>query len=244
MRFLLSCLSVLLIAAAPAKDFASKKEGKIYSYEYGWPRQAVAIPALNKKLTAEMIRNRSDIIGLAKSAYEDSKSNDAHFPEVGYQSLWTWALAGESSRLLSLDGESYEFTGGAHGNPAAMALLWDRLRNREITVAQLFRSPADYAALRPSYCVGLQAERRKKRGGTGKLDTLPEFDQCPKFSDLVTGIIDEDRDGRFEAVRFTANPYLAGPYVEGMYVVDVPATRGLIATLKPEYRSSFEAQRQ
>lgn len=244
MRIPLSCLSVLLLAAGPVKDFRIKHEGKIYAYEYAWPKQAVAIPALNKKLTAEMTRNRSDIIGWAKTAYADAKSNDGHFPEVGYESSWTWKFAGESARLLSLDGESYAFTGGAHGNPAAMALLWDRVLDREMTVARLFRRAADYAALRPGYCAGLEVERREKRGGTGKLETLPEFDRCPKLSDLVVGIIDKNGDGHFDAVRFTANPYLAGPYVEGMYVVDLPATRALIAKMKPEYRASFRAQRQ
>jgi hypothetical protein len=244
MRILFSCLSVLLVAAGPAKDFRIGHEGKIYSYDYAWPAQAVAIPALDKTLEAEMVRNRSGIISLATAASKDARSSGGHFPDGGYESSWTWRLAGETARLLSLDGESYAFTGGAHGNPAAMALLWDRVRNRQITVAELFRRPADYAALRPSYCAGLQAERRKKRGGSGTLATLPEFDQCPKLSDLVVGIVDEDGDGRFEAVRFTANPYLAGPYLEGIYVVDLPATSTRIAALKPQYRSSFEPQRQ
>ncbi len=244
MRILLPCLSILLVAAAPPADFKLKYEGKIYSYEYGWPKEAVAIPALNRKLTAEMMRNRSDIIASAKSAYDEAKSAGDHFPDVGYESSWTWRLAGESPRLLSLDGESYQFTGGAHGNPSAMALLWDRAVKREISVTQLFRTNAGFAKLRPAYCAGLQAERRKKRGGDGKLASLTEFDACPKLSDLVVEIIDENSNGRFDAVRFTADPYLAGPYVEGMYVVDLPATPALIDALKPQYRNSFEAQRQ
>ena len=235
MRILLLCLSVLLVAAAPPADFKLKYEGKIYSYEYGWPKEAVAIPALNKKLTAEMMRDRSDIIASAKSAYAQARAAGDHFPDVGYESSWTWRLAGESPRLLSLDGESYQFTGGAHGNPSAMALLWDRAANREISVAKLFGTPAAFAKLRPAYCAGLQAERRKKRGGNGRLATLPEFDTCPKLSDLVAEIVDQNSNGRFEAVRFTADPYLAGPYVEGMYVVDLPATPALIAALKPQY---------
>ena len=244
MRILLPCLSVLLLAAAPPADFKLKYEGKIYSYDYAWPKEAVAIPALNRKLTAAMVRNRSDFIASAQSAYHDAKAAGGHFPDGAFESSWTWRLAGESARLLSLDGQSYQFTGGAHGNPSAMALLWDRAADREISVERLFRTRAAFAKLRPAYCAGLQAERRKKRGGNGKLASLPEFDACPKFGDLVVEIIDENSNRRFEAVRFTADPYLAGPYVEGMYVVDLPATPALIAALRPQYWSSFESQRQ
>jgi hypothetical protein len=167
-----------------------------------------------------------------------------HFPEVGYESSWTWQTIGVTRKLLSLEAESYTFTGGAHPNPAMMALLWDRSKSREIGVNQLFQRARDYAALRSAYCKGLDAERRKKRGGEGKLGSLSEFDQCPKFSELVVGIVDDDGNSLFDALRFTANPYVAGPYVEGMYVVDLPITRALIAELKPEYRSTFEIQRQ
>jgi hypothetical protein len=58
MRTFIGIISLLLLAAAPAKDFKLKQQGKIYSYEYGWPKEAVAIPALNRKLSTEMIRNR------------------------------------------------------------------------------------------------------------------------------------------------------------------------------------------
>jgi Deacetylase PdaC len=241
---LIPLLPLLLAAAAPAQDFKAKHDGKIYSYEYGWPKEAVAIAALDRKLRQAMAEDRREIIGWATSAYKDAKADGFHFPEVGYQSSWTWKTAGSSRRLLSLEGESYQFTGGAHGNPAIMSLLWDRLSGREMTAAELFSRPADLASLRPSYCAELDKQRRNARGGDGKLGTFPEFDQCPKFADLVVGIIDHDHDGRFDAVRFTANPYLAGPYSEGMYVVDLPFTRGLIAALRPGYRSSFEAQRQ
>ena len=43
---------------------------------------------------------------------------------------------------------------------------------------------------------------------------------------------------------FVASPYVAGPYVEGEYEVELPVTARLIEALRPEYRESFEAQRQ
>jgi len=244
MRMLISCLSLLLVAAAPPAGFHLKHSGKIYSYEYGWPRDAVAIPALHRLLTREMNRNRRQIVEWATSAFKDAKSDESHFPDVGYESDWTWETVGSTGRLLSLEGDSYQFTGGAHGNPAAMSLLWDRSKGQAIRVEQLFRKPRDYARLRHAYCEALRKDRLEKRGGEPDLHTIPEFDACPKFSDLVVGIVDTNNDGRFDVLRFTANPYLAGPYSEGTYVEDLPVTRDVIASLKPEYRSAFRPQRQ
>lgn len=235
---------MLLVAAAPASDFHLKHSGKIYSYEYGWPKEAVAIPALHRLLTREMAHNRREIIEWATSAFKEEQSDGSHFPDVGYKSDWTWETVGSSTRLLSLEGESYQFTGGAHGNPAVMSLLWDRSKGQPIRVDQLFRRTRDYARLRPAYCEALGKDRLEKRKSDAKLHTIPEFDACPKLSDLVVGIVDDDRNGRFDVIRFTANPYLAGPYSEGTYVDDLPVTFDVIDSLKPEYRRSFEIQRQ
>jgi hypothetical protein len=244
MRAILACLSVLLVAAAPSAGFKLKHHGKIYSYEYSWPKEAVAIPALNRKLTQAMARNRREIAEEATSAFEDSRSYDTHFPEVGYETSLNWQTVGVTQKLLSLAGGSYSFTGGAHGNPAAVALLWDRTLNREIGVNALFASAARFAAVtRAPYCKKLDGERAKRREGE-RLDPLSDFNNCPKYSELAIYPADKNRNGRFERILFVASPYVAGPFAEGDYEIAVPVTPGLIAALKPEYRSSFEVQRQ
>ena len=93
-----------------------------------------------------------------------------------------------------------------------------------------------------SYCKRLDAERTKRREGE-KLD-LPEFNQCPKYSDLAIAPVDSNKNGRFDRIDFVASPYVAGPYVEGEYEILVPVTPKFIAALKPDYRGSFEPQRQ
>jgi len=82
----------------------------------------------------------------------------------------------------------------------------------------------------------------KRREGE-KLD-LPEFNSCPRYSDLAIAPVDNDKDGRFDSISFVAAPYVAGPYVEGDYEIVLPVTAKLIAALKPQFRSSFEPQRQ
>jgi hypothetical protein len=97
------------------------------------------------------------------------------------------------------------------------------------------------ALTRPGYCRALDAERRKRRQGE-RLGG--DFDECPKYGDLAIAPVDKNRNGRFDTIQFVASPYTAGPYAEGEYSIALPVTSQLIAAIKPEYRSSFERQRQ
>jgi hypothetical protein len=98
------------------------------------------------------------------------------------------------------------------------------------------------ALTRAAYCKGLDRERRKRRGNF--TPELPEFDACPKYSELAIAPVDKDKDGSFDTLDFVASPYAAGPYAEGVYEIELPVTPQLIAAMKPAYRNSFEAQRQ
>jgi hypothetical protein len=53
-----------------------------------------------------------------------------------------------------------------------------------------------------------------------------------------------DDDKPMTRITFHADPYVAGPYAEGDYDIDLPVTTAVIEAIKPEYRSSFETQRQ
>jgi hypothetical protein len=110
--------------------------------------------------------------------------------------------------------------------------------------SQSTRCSPTLANFRPShapYCKRLDAERAKRRQGE-KLGG--EFDQCPKYSELSVYPADKNRNGRFDRITFVASPYVAGPYVEGEYEISLPVSSALIAAMKPEYRASFEVQRQ
>jgi hypothetical protein len=238
-------ISLLVLAAVSgsavsARPFTLKGGAHQVSYEYSWPSEARAIPRLQAQLLKQMRNDRAEIIGMAK----ESRGDEWFEKGVGYQSTFTYELNGQSGRLLSLSGRQWQFTGGAHGNGSSIPLLWDKMQNREMTILQLFARPTEYALLAPIYCNGLEHERKEKRGGDGKLRTLPEFDECPKLSELSVELVDENQNHRFDHLRFTADPYVAGPYAEGEYTVDLPVTPRLIGGLKPEYRSSFEIQRQ
>jgi hypothetical protein len=233
--------ALVFAAAAGAKPVTVERDTKALEFSYGWPAEAAAIPALDRRFRGDMAKAlreaRENALEDEKLAREQKRDFNPHFFSV------KWTTAGESPRLLSMQSETGSFEGGAHPNSSYGALLWDRRLGRAISMGSLFTRSGDFGALtRAAYCRALDAERLKKREGE-KLD-LPDFNACPKYSDLAISPVDRNRNGRFDAIAFVASPYVAGPYVEGEYEIPVPVTARLIAALKPPYRGSFEVQRQ
>jgi hypothetical protein len=226
---------------AGAKPVSVKHDSKALDFTYAWPSEAAAIPALDRRF-------RADMANAYRKALSGAREDQKIYREQGREDIgdlysMTWTTAGETPRLLSLQNELSTFTGGAHPNTSYGALLWDRKLNREVATDALFRRPAEFGAVtRPAYCKALHAERNQRREGE-KLD-LPEFNACPKASELAISPVDSNGNGRFDRIAFVASPYTAGPYAEGEYDISVPVTARLVTALKPEYRGSFEAQRQ
>lgn len=224
----------------PAEPFKLAEENELIDFRYSYPAEAAAIPALAQRLQGDMARIKAEAIGFATedrdSAAEMPRPFHGHYLHKG------WTSSGNSPRLLSLVATTESFTGGAHGNSGFSALLWDRQAGREVRFSSLFAEPVRLEQLmRTPYCRALDAERLKRREG----EVLEgQFSECPKPSELIFAPSDDDGDRRFDHVRFLAGPYVAGPYAEGEYEISLPIPQSLPAALKPEYRESFEAQRQ
>jgi hypothetical protein len=242
MRWSIFPAAALLCAAiAGAKPVKVEHDTKALEFSYAWPTEAAAIPALDRRFRGDMAKALREA---RKNAQEDeqlAREQKRDFNPHYFSMQWT--TAGESARLLSLESEMGSFEGGAHPNTSFGALVWDRRSGREISMGSLFGRSGDFGDLtRSAYCKALDAERLKKRQGE-KLD-LPDFNACPKYSELAIAPVDGNRNGRFDAIDFVASPYVAGPYVEGEYAIQVPITRRIVAAMKPQYRSAFEVQRQ
>lgn len=235
----LAILGVALTGAA-AGPHKVERTSPALEFSYEWPAEAAAIPALDLKLYTDA----KTALGQAlKDAHADqalTRQQKREFHQHDYGA--GWETAGQTAQLLSLEGNFGGFTGGAHPNSYFKALLWDRKLNRQTSVGALFVRGGDLSTLtRQTYCKMLDAERKQRREG----ETLGgDFDECPKYSDLVIVPTDGNKNGRFDTLDFIASPYIAGPYVEGEYEIEVPVTAKLIVAIKPEYRASFEAQRQ
>lgn len=226
------------LLAASASAFQVHQKSALLDFDYRWPSQASAISRLRAQLIAQMNHDRSRYTKMA----ELDRAERAHhnFPFFRYSVSRALHFGGQTKRLVSFADERNVFTGGAHGNPSTRALLWDKELGRTINFADLFmRSPTPM--LQRRYCKQLASQRKRKNG----TDQVPDiWEGCPdplKFSVIPE---DKDRDGRYETINVTANPYEVGSYAEGYYIVLLPVTPALLGALKPQYRSSFEAQRQ
>jgi hypothetical protein len=239
---LLAALAPLSLGACAAlfgsaSPFALDRKGDLVEFNYAWSAEASRQPALVRQLRRDLEASFAATTAAAHSDRADAKATGRPFRSHSFSRRWT--TAGQSSRLLSLDGRTSTFTGGAHANHGSKALLWDRRLGREVTLASLLASPQSLTTLlRPAYCSALDAERLRRRGPAMRAGG--PFADCPRLDQLTLVPADRDRDGRFETLRMIAAPYLAGPFTEGYYVIDQAISARVRSELKPAYRASFE----
>ncbi len=234
--------AAVLPAAEPAaptpKAFVFDEENDLIEFHFGWSAEAGAVSQLVDRFRKEMGKAKADLIAAAKEdkAFREKEKFDFH----GHSSSTDYTTAGQTPRLLSLSAEASAYTGGAHGNYGTNGLLWDRATAREIAMADLFTAPANMdRLLTQSWCDALNNAREEKRGEPVGGDGM--FDECPKLGEIALIPTDKDKNGRFERLMLVASPYVAGPSAEGSYEIELPVNGDLIATLKADYRESFEA---
>jgi hypothetical protein len=227
--------AAFFVVSVDAKPFKTESRSKYLELEYGWSSEANAIPALVKRFTADMRKQQASLTAAARKDASERKKQG--FPFNAYSFVTTVATAGITQRLLSFRIDTYQFTGGAHGNSGAKGLLWDRKLDKEIAVDALFHMGSGFlTSFRGPYCRALEVERAKRRQGE-KLGG--DFDKCPAFSELALIPADSNHNGRLDRLLFVADPYVAGPYVEGEYEISLPIRPVQTAKLKQEYRASF-----
>lgn len=226
-------------APEPQPDFATlvEEEDALLAFTYGWPKAAAAVPAVERRMKADMAAGRTRA---RKYARDDKSERPASATYIAHYFAKTWATLGDTPHLLSLSASIESFTGGAHGNVNFDGLIWDKAAGRAVTLADLFADPAAaFAALTPAYCHTLDQERSERRGESLPLAGETTVADCPPLPKQVALPVDADSDGRFEALTILLGPYAAGAYAEGSYAVEVPVTAPLRALVKDRYRASF-----
>lgn len=230
---------LLLLAANAAMPFHLRENGRDIDFRYAWPAEAAAIPSLQARLRADLRKDRAQSAAAARS--DRAAAAKARYPFHRHEFARKLRFGGQSTRLASFADERSGYTGGAHPSSATRALLWDRARGAVVSFANLFRQ-APSSLLRPAYCKALTAERRKKTGSPRPGGT--PWEACPDPQKLTIIPEDKNRNGRFDRINVTASPYDVGSYAEGYYIVMLPVTAALVKALRPQFRSSFEPQRQ
>lgn len=226
-------------AETAPKAFVFDEKNQLIEFHFGWSAEAAAVPLLVDRFRKEMDKVKADLVA---GAGEDKAFREKEgFDFNGFMSSTDYKTAGQSARLLSLSVEQGSYTGGAHGSYGVGALLWDRAEAREIKAANLFTEPSNRdRLLTQRWCDALGKAREEKRGepiGGGGL-----FDDCPSLSDIAVIPADKDKNGRFDTLMLVASPYVAGPWAEGAYEIELGVTPDLLAALKGDYRTSFEAR--
>lgn len=228
-------------AAPRAKPRAVKEETPLYIFEYGYPAEAAAIPALAAKFDAAIASERKQLIADAREGQKGATDMGIDFNP--YSSSVDWQVVTRLPRWLSLSALVGSYTGGAHPNYVFTALLWDRDANRERSVVDLFTSKqALTGAIRGPFCDALDKEREKKRGEPVVRDDEDWMNACidPVGETIIPGSADKQH---FTRMGVLVSPYNAGPYAEGSYEVTLPVTPAIIAAVKPEYRQYFAVKR-
>ncbi len=218
----------------PPYKFGDK--GDLVDFNYSWSAEASAIPALEKHFRALLDKAWRE--ELAAAVADRARAAAARREYGGHIFSFDWNTAGQSRRLLSLEGLSSTLTGDLHPNHATAALLWERRRNTAITPSALLASPARLPSLvQAGFCKGLDRERAKRRAVAPRPARVR---LCPAINAVTIVPSDTNANGRFDSLRLTADPETAGSYAEGVYLVVLPVSAGFVAALKPAYRSSFE----
>lgn len=162
--------------------------------------------------------------------------------EIGYDRPF------ETGRLVSLQGGSWHYAGGAHGYPAEAAVLWDKTAERRIEPADLFRPGADPSTLDRALCDAVNAAKvaRSSVDGNrnvwspalpkGQLD--PNSWNCPGALDIPFALAPGTVASKAGGLIFLIGPYIVGPYAEAGYSVVVPLD-AFAALLSPDWADQF-----
>lgn len=141
-------------------------------------------------------------------------------------------LAFAGQRLVSIFVERDGYQGGAHGSFSVSDWIWDRERRRWVRFGDLFASwPEARALLQARFCNALQ-ERRE------------DGYECPALEDVALGMREQSEipvGTRARAFEIRTSDYQLGSYAAGRETVLIDIDAPLLALVRPEYRSEFEA---
>jgi hypothetical protein len=213
-----------------------------YTFSYIYPAAAGRIPALKAWLDKDAAERKAQIASFAHEGRADAKTGDFDFSP--YDSEAEWRVVTDLPAWLSLSGVMGDYSGGAHPNHGPTAILWDKARNRQIKVVDLFTSPSALrAAIQKPFCAALDQQRAQNRNGERADPGTPSnFAACldPAKEVMILGSADH---AHFTRIGILMGPYEAGPYIEGDYEVTLPVTSEVLAAIRPEYRLSFALAR-
>lgn len=233
MRLIVGSIMLALAMPVAAQTVVAQKSATL-DFAYRYPAAAARIAPLRRWLEQDRAALRTRAARMA--AADRREAAKSAYPFHQHDAAREWKVVTETPRLLSLSGETYRFTGGAHGSTVLEPLVWDKAHARRVDPRAMFESPAALQrVLGAGWCDWLKRERRRRLGSdVGSDDIFP----CPPIADLT--ILPGSTDRRaIDRIGLVAGQYVAGSYAEGMYEMTAPVTPALLAIVRPEWRSAF-----
>ncbi len=129
-----------------------------FTFTYIYPPYTARIARLRAWFDADRTRLRASLARQATAARRDAANNN--YPFRPFEMERKWRVVTDTPRFLSLSGELYSYTGGAHGNPGTAALLWDKAAERRLAPKDVFVSlDAIGTIVRPCIARGSRSHR-------------------------------------------------------------------------------------
>lgn len=190
-------------------DFVSEKAVKASRYEaaYMYPSLVAVTKAsleINESLTREAAAEKKKFVTEAEEFFSARESAGEWQEDFGY------SIEYYSPELISLSGEVFSYTGGAHGNTSYMSSNYWIKDDKALLLglSDLFMPKSNYLKVLSDYCI---SDLGKQQAGWVLNGELKEL----KAEDLGAFVVSPG------GLTFAFAPYVAGPYVEGPYYVTV-----------------------
>jgi hypothetical protein len=199
------------------------------------PPAVKAHPDLHARLYAAGVRDLRQFVEGAQADRTEA-GGDEGMPPYGKTIAFT--PAAETGKLLSLQREDADYTGGAHGNALFQGVIWDKALKRILGPADLFRPGADLKTLDAALCAAVNAAKRARVPDAEPVALGGATFSCPSAAETPFVLAPGTAPGKAGGLIFLIGAYQVGPYAEGPYTVALPQAliRPLLA---PAYADEF-----
>ncbi|KCZ60963.1 DUF3298 and DUF4163 domain-containing protein [Hyphomonas chukchiensis] len=196
-------------------------------------------------LAAELMKDGKGRMEAMQSDAETYKEADPEYFNA-YSLSIEWTLAAKAGDLISIEGFTSAYTGGAHGNYGTDARIYDLATGKEVFLRDLLSDPD--AAMQDALPVVLSEIARlrsEKSGGSGSEETFRgEAADAVSADSLIggeIGLVASTEPAAFGGFVVHFAPYEIASYAEGAYKVVVPQTV-FHTFLKPQYEGLFAGE--
>ena len=229
-------------AEAPKAAAAATADGPLkYDSATPYAKTSLTLPEAIKtqpELYAALYRQEvADLAKYAEGAQADRTEAGGESAMGPYEKTIVYGDPVQTGRLFSAMRTDFDYSGGAHPNTVATALLWDKTEKRRITPTDLFAKGAELSSLERALCDAVNTAKKARPGAT-PVSTKADTWSCPKLKDVAVTLAPGSVPGKAGGLTFLLDAYAVGPYVEGAYYLTLPAST-FQSLLAPAYASEF-----